>query len=122
LKLDGKVSGLVRVVLYLEDLGVVKRSDVKSQASNPAPIQAANSVEDQIVWQLEMWKRAEMAKFLAHLKQKEIEKVDELAQEWKFKEQQREQSFNEAVTKVTALENKVRVKATDLQRREERII
>ena len=24
LKLDGKVSGLVRVVLYLEDLGVVK--------------------------------------------------------------------------------------------------
>jgi len=79
LKLDGKVSGLVRVVLYLEDLGVVKRSDVKSQASNPAPIQAANSVEDQIVWQLEMWKRAEMAKFLAHLKQKEIEKVDELA-------------------------------------------
>jgi hypothetical protein len=45
-----------------------------------------------------------------------------LAQDWKFKEQQRELAYNEAVTKVTALENKVRVKATDLQRREERII
>ncbi len=30
--------------------------------------------------------------------------------------------FNESVGKVTTLENKVRVKATDLQRREERII
>jgi chromosome segregation ATPase len=28
-----------------------------------------------------MWKRAEMAKFLAHLKQKEFEKMEELAME-----------------------------------------
>jgi len=69
-----------------------------------------------------MWKRAEMAKFMAHLKQKEIEKVEELASEWRTKDAQREQLFNESVTKVNSLENKVRVKATDLQRREERII
>lgn len=38
-----------------------------------------------------MWKRAEMAKFMAHLKQKEIEKVEELAGEWRTKDAQREQ-------------------------------
>lgn len=82
----------------------------------------ANPVEDQIVWQLEMWKRAEMAKFLAHLKQKEIEKIEEVTRDWKMREAEREQLFNESVQKVTSLESKVRQKATDLQRREERII
>lgn len=74
------------------------------------------------MWQLEMWKRAEMAKFLAHLKQKEIEKIEEVTRDWKMKEAEREQIFNEGIQKVTTLESKVRQKATDLQRREERII
>jgi lysylphosphatidylglycerol synthetase-like protein (DUF2156 family) len=69
-----------------------------------------------------MWKRAEMAKFLAHLKQKEMEKMDEISVEWRTKEQQREVAFSESVARVNQLENKIRVKATDLQRREERII
>lgn len=81
-----------------------------------------NAVEEQIVWQLEMWKRAEMAKFLAHLKQKEIEKIEEVTKTWKMREAEREQVFGESVQKVTTLESKVRQKATDLQRREERII
>ena len=63
-----------------------------------------------------------MAKFLAHLKQKEIEKIEEVTRDWKMKEGEREQAFNESVQKVTSLESKVRQKATDLQRREERII
>ena len=63
-----------------------------------------NPVEDQIVWQLEMWKRAEMAKFLAHLKQKEIQKIEEVTQDWKNKEAVREQQFQESVQKVTAVE------------------
>ena len=84
--------------------------------------ESANPVEDQIVWQLEMWKRSEMAKFLAHLKQKEIEKIEEVTSEWKSKEAAREQQFNESIQRVNTLEIKVRQKATDLQRREERII
>ena len=75
---------------------------------------SANPVEDQIVWQLEMWKRSEMAKFLAHLKQKEIEKIEEVTSEWKSKEAAREQQFGESVQKVNTLEIKVRQKATDL--------
>lgn len=61
-----------------------------------------------------MWKRAEMAKFLAHLKQKEIQKIEEVTTEWKTKEAMREQQFHETVQKVTAVEQKVRQKATDL--------
>jgi len=63
-----------------------------------------------------------MAKFMAHLKQKEFEKMEDITSEWKSKESTRDQVFNEQVQKVNALENKIRVKATDLQRREERII
>lgn len=66
--------------------------------------ESQNPVEDQIVWQLEMWKRAEMAKFLAHLKQKEIQKIEEVTQDWKNKEAVREQQFQESVQKVTAVE------------------
>ena len=51
-----------------------------AQGSRPPAMNgdSQNPVEDQIVWQLEMWKRAEMAKFLAHLKQKEIQKIEEV--------------------------------------------
>ena len=55
-----------------------------------------------------------MAKFLAHLKQKEIEKVEEVTKDWKMKEAEREHAFNDSVQKVTTLESKVRQKATDL--------
>lgn len=55
-----------------------------------------------------------MAKFMAHLKQKEIEKIEQVTSEWKQKESYRESSFNEALTKVTQVENKLRQKTTDL--------
>ena len=128
------VQGLLRVVLYLEDMGLATAEEQKRtqsasgapgasrQASTQQSSTAKNPVEEQIVWQLEMWKRAEMAKFLAHLKQKEIEKIEEVTRDWKMKEAEREQVFNEGIQKVTTLESKVRQKATDLQRREERII
>ena len=70
-----------------------------AQGSRPPAMngESQNPVEDQIVWQLEMWKRAEMAKFLAHLKQKEIQKIEEVTQDWKNKEAVREQQFQESV-------------------------
>jgi len=40
----------------------------------------------QAVWQLEMWKRAEEAKFKAYLKQREIEKIEEITSSWRAKE------------------------------------
>ena len=117
--------GLLRVVLYLEDLGLASAQESKANAAqiSSAPVMpGAGGVEEQTVWQLEMWKRAEMAKFLAHLKQKEMEKIDEVTKIWKQREAEREKTFTESLQKVQKLEGKVRSKATDLQRREERII
>lgn len=51
----------------------------------------------QAVWQLEMWKRAEEAKFKAYLKQREIEKIEEITYNWKMKESDRETTFNESL-------------------------
>ena len=69
-----------------------------------------------------MWKRAEMAKFKSHLKQLEQERIEEVTKDWRQKEIAREQKFEDAIKQVGQVENKVRQKATDLQRREEKIV
>jgi centrosomal protein CEP120 len=69
-----------------------------------------------------MWRRAEEAKFKAFLKQREIEKIEELTTTWKGKEQQRESTFSDSLRSLEQLENKLRQNALDLQKREERII
>ena len=69
-----------------------------------------------------MWKRAEEAKFKAYLKQREIEKIEEITKEWKGREQERELQFSDALKGLEQLEGKLRHQAMDLQRREERIV
>lgn len=71
-------------------------------------------VDYQAVWQLEMWKRAEEAKFKAYLKQREIEKIEEITFSWKLKESDRESTFNEALRGMENLETKMRQRALDL--------
>jgi hypothetical protein len=61
-----------------------------------------------------MWKRAEEAKFKAYLKQREIEKIEEITGTWKTKEQDRESIFNEALKGMDVLENKLRTHALEL--------
>lgn len=68
----------------------------------------------QAVWQLEMWKRAEEAKFKAYLKQREIEKIEEITYSWKMKESDREANYNESLRQMEGLEGKLRQKALDL--------
>ena len=102
-------------------MGEAKQIDVAQPTTSSLP-QETSGADYQTVWQLEMWKRAEMAKFLVHLKQKEIEKIEEVSKDWKRKELERDSIFNESLQKVASVESKLRQKATDLQRREERII
>jgi hypothetical protein len=74
------------------------------------------------VWQVEMWKRAEEQKFKAWLKQREIERIEEITVTWKAKEGERETQFNESMQRISQLETKIRTKAIELQRREDRIV
>ena len=97
----------MRVILFLEDNGVSKnqskpmgnlqqardlRSGVNAanQIGNTANVTQDQALDYQAVWQLEMWKRSEEAKFKAYLKQREIEKIEEITKNWKSKESERE--------------------------------
>ena len=129
---SGQLKANLRVIIYLEDNGVAKGRPASSlqqareMRANPgnaggAP-QADGQVDYQAVWQLEMWKRAEEAKFKAYLKQREIEKIEEITGSWKAKEFERESNFNDSLKSIEMLENRMRTQGLDLQRREERII
>lgn len=122
----GHIKGNVRVLMYLEDNGIQKgQMNSLQQArdfkmNNSAPKQTENvgatppNGDYQAVWQLEMWKRAEEAKFKAYLKQREIEKIEEVTYSWKMKESDRETTFNESLKSMETLEGKLRQKALDL--------
>ena len=112
--------GQLRALVYLEDMGEAKQ--IETSAPTGGENNNASGTDYQTVWQLEMWKRAEMSKFLVHLKQKELEKIEEITKDWKRKELERDQTFNESLQKVASVESKLRQKSVDLQRREERII
>ena len=99
----------LRVICYLEDNGVTKARPTNSlqQARdlnrNPATAgvtQADGQIDYQAVWQLEMWKRAEEAKFKAYLKQREIEKIEDITSTWRQKESDREHSFNDSMRSI----------------------
>jgi hypothetical protein len=61
-----------------------------------------------------MWKRAEEAKFKAYLKQKEIERIEEITYTWKNKEAEREKTFSDSIGEIVKLETKLRSKALEL--------
>lgn len=69
-----------------------------------------------------MWKRAEMSKFLVHLKQKELDTIQKVTSDWKLKETQRDQQFQDSLTKVSGVESRMRAKGIELQKREDRIV
>lgn len=125
----------LRVILYLEDNGVApgkkatslqkardQRLNNSNQVGAAIPSSPDQQVDYQTVWQLEMWKRAEEAKFKAYLKQREIEKIEEITVTWRNKESDREIQFNDALKNIDGLETKLRNHGLELQRREERII
>ena len=76
----GKKQGLLRVIVYLEDFGLQQANQTAPSARATAMRttgvmsgggQGTNvdqSPDYQVVWELEMWKRSEEAKFKAHLK------------------------------------------------------
>ena len=123
----GSTKGLIRCILYLQDLGEISGA-YKTQSNQGVTRQASlgltagqenhnpnsGDAAQQTVWQLELWKRAEEQKFKAWLKQRELERIEEVTATWKTKEADRERTFMDSMSKVAQLEQKVRGKAIDL--------
>lgn len=108
---DNKV-GQLRVVLYLEDLG----------PKTPGVALAQQANDYQAAWELELWRRAEEAKWQATLKDREQTHLASMAKDWQMREEERERQFQKALTEVNQLETRLRSKAHELQKRENKIV
>ena len=79
-------------------------------------------VESKIIWELENWKKTEEAKYRYSLRQREIEFLRKLEQDWKAKEIERDRNFQDHENKLVALQTKLKAKTNELSKRENKII
>lgn len=101
--------GQIRILLYLEDLG----------PKDMAVVNAIPKVNND--WEMEMWRKAEEAKFVAELKARENELLQKATAEWVKKEKKREEQHENLSMDLNTLENKLRSRVLELQKRENRI-
>lgn len=92
----------------------MSQEEHKSDAEN-------NDQEKAIIWDLEVWKRAEQAQFKAYLKQLEFEYLSKLQEDFKNKEEEREKEFKTKINEINNLKNKLSKKINDLESRENKI-
>lgn len=75
----------------------------------------------QILWELELWKKAEEAKFLATLRKREQDHLEDVADKFRARESVRASAFTKATHELSAIENKMRTKISEMQKREAQI-
>ncbi|EGR29521.1 hypothetical protein IMG5_154090 [Ichthyophthirius multifiliis] len=132
----------LRVILYLEDLGPKDQLNQKEkelgldeneeynnleQQQQPLVLNDKNSdfvgdLEYKIIWELENWKKAEEQKFKIYLKQKEVDFLQKLNEEYKRKEIEKDKVFKKTECSINLLHKKIKEKANDLQKREQKIV
>ena len=142
-----KRTGVLRVIISLEDLGIVRLKDSPQKPMKPAnvlksspqrslqkefdnPKEAPESIipakintknlmnekneefgkkedkkeaEYQIIWELEVWKKAEEAKFKAYLKERELDHLEIVTEEWKNNEIEREKQFRNIASSMNQI-------------------
>lgn len=144
--------GELRVKIYLEDFGpidLISFNEQKTQQDIEAKNILANlkleearknqpisqneqevidmqtsleELEMKVVWELENWKKAEESKFLFGLKQKEIDFLLKLSEDWKKKEFEKDKMFKNHESSLISIESRLKTKALELQKREARIV
>ena len=80
--------------------------------------QENNDKEKAIIWDLEVWKRAEQTQFKAYLKQLEFEHLSKLQEDFRNKENEREKEFKLKINEINDLKNKLNKLASQLESRE----
>ena len=144
--------GELRVKLYLEDLGpsdmiindamgglreALNRNLAPNlhfqEASSRAQALQGNvqaddlqasleELEMKVVWELETWKKTEEAKFLFSLKQREVEFLSKLSEDWRRKEVEKDKFFRNYEASLLSIESKLKAKALELQKREGKVM
>jgi centrosomal protein CEP120 len=108
-----QVIGNIRVKVYLEDLGKKAPGVVLAEPQ---------STDYQAAWELEMWRRAEEAKWKATLKDKENLHLAEVTDQYRTQESERSKSFQKAMTELHQQDARMRAMMIDLQNREQRLL
>ena len=65
--------------------------------------QDPNDKEQAMIWDLEVWKRAQQTQFKAYLKQLEFEYLSKLQEDFKNKEDEREKEFKSKINEINNL-------------------
>lgn len=78
--------------------------------------------EEQVVWELEIWKRAEQTKFKAYLKGLEFEFLSKLSEDYKLKEDENEKEIKSKINELNTLQTRVKKKASELEGRESKLM
>ena len=99
----------LHVSLFLEDLG--------PKSASAAEAVAVTATD----WEVQAWRKAEEAKFLAYLKGQECEHLDRVSEDWLRKERTRSEQSEELIVNIGEMEAKLRGKMVELGRRETRI-
>ena len=95
-----------------------------SEVDNSKQIENGEDVNDKekaMIWDLEVWKKAQQAQFKAYLKQLEFEYLSKLQDDFKRKEDEREREFKSKIEELNKLKNRLNKKATELESRENKI-
>lgn len=90
-------------------------------SSSPNQNEATKSKEEQAIWEIEVWKRAQMTQFKSYLKQLEFEFFSKIKEDMEKKEDLREKEFKSKINELNILQNKLRKKASELESRENKI-
>ena len=103
------------------NINVNNNESVPIMGSNPNPSDLQKSKEEQAIWEIEVWKRAQMTQFKSYLKQLEFEFISKIKDDMEKKEDQREKEFKSKINELNILQNKLRKKASELESRENKI-
>ncbi|KRX11199.1 hypothetical protein PPERSA_07724 [Pseudocohnilembus persalinus] len=99
-----------------------QKQDYSEDPEKQKVLNEMNSLEYKIIWELETWKKAEEAKFQVQLKQRETEYLEELKQQQKEKDFQKQKYFKQAEGAIQLLEKKLKEKSQQLRQREQKLI
>ncbi len=114
-----KEMGKLRCILYLEDLG--SEPEKKPQ---PAVVSVACTKSEKFAdtdHPVDMWKRAEEAKFKAELKEREQRALESQANEWRAGEEARAKEFEAIMAALHGTEGHLRLQGRELQKREQKV-
>jgi hypothetical protein len=102
-----------------------KQSLNQQQLQNQLPSESiklfSQSNEEAVIWDLEVWKRAEQTKFKAYLKQLEYEFLSNISEDFQKKDEEREKEFKAKINELNVLQTRLRKKATELESRENKL-